>query len=392
MLVVTEKLKLSVPFWSKVSVRHERDYHLKPNNLYHFFHFFITDASPNAESECGSTALIQACHFGKLEVAKELIKNGAAIEQANHNNTTALMRASQEGHEEVVKLLLKHNCHVNRKNDEQRMSALMLCSQRGHAGVAKLLIKAGADINAVTNQNSTPLMLAIKRKNLEVSKILVASGAELNLKDNKDRTALDTARRRELAEFPDILTSEGQIRLMQEHSRKVRNFMMVRMWNLLQSERASIKILHTKTTVHKISNNLDDPTLQQLCPSKRTLVRAMTMPAPVMELITSFIPLPLLYETRLQLLASRSQVDPDSAVYETMDLIDEVLEEGGVLQAFDEAKVPPPTSFTSWVSHFIYWFEQLAVGLQCEKISLPSFPSYHFSACSKSGEDTATLF
>jgi ankyrin repeat protein len=60
---------------------------------------FCNTASPNSTAIRGSTALIQACHFGKLEVVKELIKHGASIEQSNYKNTTALMRASQEGHE-----------------------------------------------------------------------------------------------------------------------------------------------------------------------------------------------------------------------------------------------------------------------------------------------------
>ena len=55
-------------------------------------------ALPNASTIRGSTALIQACHFGKISVAEELLKNGAMVDQANLKNTTALMRASQEGH------------------------------------------------------------------------------------------------------------------------------------------------------------------------------------------------------------------------------------------------------------------------------------------------------
>lgn len=259
------------------------------------------------------------------------------------------MRASQEGHADVVELLLQHDCSVNRRNDE-RMSALMLCSQRGHTKVVKMLIKAGAEIDVVTNQNSTALMLAVKRRHLDTAKMLVASGAELKIKDSKDRTALETAQKRGLVEIAEILTSDAQVKFMQIDSRRVRNFVMVRIWNLLQAERAHIKILGNEISIHKITGNLDNPILHQLCPSKRALVCAMTMPAPAFELITSFVPLPLLYEKRLQLLGSRAQIDPDSAVSETMDLIDEVLEEGGLMQAFDQAQVAPPCSFTDWVS------------------------------------------
>ena len=311
-------------------------------------------AAPNAVSIRGSTALIQASHFGKLEVVEKLIQYGATVEQANYKNTTALMRASQEGHERIVELLLRHNCVVNRRNDEQ-MTALMLGSQRGHVNVVKLLIHFGAEIDATTNQKSSSLMLAVKRKQLEVARVLVTAGAELNLRDEKGRTVVETAQKRGMNDFVEILTTSAQIRFMQKKARTIRNFLMVHLWNLLQAERAFIstgdfvEFLPPETTVHKLSNNRDDPILYRLRPSERALVCAMTMPAPVFELITTFIPLPRLYETRLQMLATRSIADPDSAVSNTMDLIDEVLEEGGLMQAFDKANVTPPSGFHNWV-------------------------------------------
>ena len=130
---------------------------------------------------------------------------------------------------------------------------------------------------------------------------------------------------------------------------------MICIWNLLQSERARVKLRLSKTqyaetTIHKVADDLANPVLDNLCTSKRALVRAMTMPAPVMELIACYIPLPRSYETRLRLLARRAQVNPDSAVFCAMDFIDEVLEEGRLLEAFDEANVPPPSNFSSWVS------------------------------------------
>eukprot|EP00984_Skeletonema_dohrnii_P027812 scaffold17479_cov96-Skeletonema_dohrnii-CCMP3373.AAC.5 len=304
-------------------------------------------AKANNTTIRGSTALIQACHFGRLNVVEELLKHGALIEQANYKNTTALMRSSQEGHEHVVKLLLQHNAVVNRRNDE-RMTALMLCSQRGHSGIVKMLLKAGAEIDAKTSQDSTSLMLACKRKNLEVAKILVAAGTELKLKDCKNRTVLETATRRGNADFARILTDDAQIRLVKEEARRERNFCMIRLWHLLNWERATIRVPRNYLNVHKLAEDLENPVLQHLCPSKRTLVRAMTMPAPVIELITAFIPLPLSWEKRLSLLSSRSHVDPDTAVYNALDLLDEVLEEGGILEAFDLADMPPPVSFNSW--------------------------------------------
>lgn len=367
-------------------------------------------ALPNATTNRGSTALIQACHFGKHSVAELLLLHGALVDQPNLKNTTALMRASQEGHEvrgdvgvllccvslvlhlhlawisllfsipsfipcfllfavqSVVRLLLSHSASVNRRNDE-RMTALMLSSQRGHANIVKVLVRAGAQVDAKTAQDSTSLMLACKRKHLDVAKILVAAGCELKLKDSKQRTVLETAARRGSEEFVKILTDTAQVQLMQEDSRVERNFTMVRVWKLLQLERATIRLAahgggpsgaehcNVDMTIHALGDRLKAETsrtstvvLSSMCRSKQALVRAMTLPAPLIELVSSFIPLPLIWEKRLRLLTSRSQIDPDSAVYNSLDLIDEVLEEGGILDAFDAAHVPPPSSFESWVS------------------------------------------
>ena len=195
----------------------------------------------------------------------------------------------------------------------------MLSSQRGHASIVKMLVKAGAQVDAKTAQDSTSLMLACKRKHLNVAKILVASGTELMLKDCKNRTVLETAMKRQNTEFARILTDSAQVKLMQEDSRRERNFAMVRCWKLLQSERATIKLGGMNMTIHAVSENIGAaPVLRKQCSSKRALVRAMTLPAPLIEVIASFVPLPLIWEKRLMLLTSRSHIDPDSAVYNAL--------------------------------------------------------------------------
>ena len=80
--------------------------------------------------------------------------------------------------------------------------------------------------------------------------------------------------------------------------------------------------------VHRIAENMEDPMLDRARPSKRALVRAMTLPAPLIELVVSYVPPPLIWEKRLGLLTSRSLVDPDSAIWNALDLINEVLKAG----------------------------------------------------------------
>jgi len=67
-----------------------------------------------------------------------------------------------------------------------------------------------------------------------------------------------------------------------------------------------------------------------------------------MESITRFLPLPHFWPKRMSMLTKRAVVNPDATVTSALDLVDEVLEEGGFLEACDEAQVTPPTHFGSW--------------------------------------------
>ena len=96
--------------------------------------------------------------------------------------------------------------------------------------------------------------------------------------------------------------------------------MMVRTWKLLQAERAVVRLAGVDANIHYIAENMESPILRHACPSKQALVRTMTLPAPLIELISSFIPVPHIWEKRLMLLTSRSRVDPDSAIFNALGL------------------------------------------------------------------------
>jgi ankyrin repeat protein len=426
---------------------------------------------PASVAHDGTTALLQASHFGHVDIMKELLQYMASTtvgsssflsslammtpsqftELSNTNHTTPLMRAAQEGHVAGVQLLLRYGACVNRQNRVQ-MTALMLASQRGHDRICSLLIQAGAVLDHTTHQDSTALLLACKRGHAAVVRVLVAAGCELYHTDSRGRTIqqimerrIQTAmllRRRDGVPVPMADTNhhhdnnddddravpveEGdgtagisirtnqlirsyldpliQIELMLHASRIERNYEIVRCYTLLQQKRMNIVIttprlppltfsschVHhpTMTTAMEDSCMVDVHAMVQLynshhdmnCAELRisstppppqpveplpphcrelpydliyssteALIRAMTLPAPLLEMIALFMPLPKLWTKRIAMLQSTCFVNANAGIVNALDLIDEVLEEGGFLSACDLAQVPPPLPYRTWL-------------------------------------------
>ena len=185
-------------------------------------------AEVNALNQSGSTALIQASHFGHPEAVRLLLENNASADFANAKGTTALMRASQEGWVEISTLLINARADVNRKNHEG-MNALMLASQRGHAEMVVLLVKSGAAMDEQTAQGSTALMLACKRGHEKCVGELVGMGAEIHMLDQRDRSAYDTAVKRHHTTLTVWLSTQMQVRKIQESRRSVRATLLAEM-------------------------------------------------------------------------------------------------------------------------------------------------------------------
>ena len=313
------------------------------------------------------------------------------MEMANFNHTTPLMRAAQEGHVHVVQTLLDRGASVNRRNRVQ-MTALMLASQRGHADVCRALIRKGAELDSATAQNSTSLLLACKRGHVDVVRALITAGCELWVQDSRGRCAREIAQRREMKDLVPLLDANVQLDLMQRQQRKQRNYDMILLWNLLQRERAMVPV-HAdddaqprQLTIHQIVEELQPkkvslsmhkqslpPTLPYHLSTRSTqaLLRTMSLPAPLVELISKYIPMPNMWEHRVGMLTRRSVINADATVTCALDLVDEVLEEGGFVEACDFAKVTPPTHFAAWRDWRVY------CRLQCRQGGPVVLPNDH---------------
>lgn len=66
----------------------------------------------------GETALLQAASWGRLEIAKILIKHGANVNAKAAWGAVPLHDAARMGNVEVARLLLEHGADVNAKDYE----------------------------------------------------------------------------------------------------------------------------------------------------------------------------------------------------------------------------------------------------------------------------------
>jgi hypothetical protein len=183
-----------------------------------------------------------------------------------------------------------------------------------------------------------------------------------------------------------MLHPQVQVQLMQSSMRAQRNFDIVRIYRLLQDNRANIRLKDGKTydvptILHMLSNRSTEPkkintakkelhdstTINIPCkPANlpphmkgippqlllynvtrtKMLLRTMLLPAPLVKSIALFLPLPNLWEHQMNRFEKLG--DDNEAIIYALDIMDEILESGGFLSACDEAKIPAPSPHVTW--------------------------------------------
>ena len=142
-------------------------------------------APVDEKSEFGRTALMWASSYGHTEVVRLLLDKGAAVDEKGKygmTGMTALMEASDSGHTEVVQLLLAKGAAVDEKN-KWGVTALFFSSEKGHTEMVQLLLDKGAALDEKDRFGMTALMYASDRDDREVMRLLLDKGAALDVKN-----------------------------------------------------------------------------------------------------------------------------------------------------------------------------------------------------------------
>ena len=123
--------------------------------------------------------MLEAAHYGHLDIVKVLLQNGVNVNAADIYKKTALHKASSNGHADVVKVLIQNGADVNAVDDLMKRTALHCAAADTYVDVVKVLIENGADVNAVTNYDQTALHFSVVKGHADLAKLLLQNGADV---------------------------------------------------------------------------------------------------------------------------------------------------------------------------------------------------------------------
>jgi ankyrin repeat protein len=128
----------------------------------------------------------------------------SAAEAYEHGHT-ALMRAALDGNTEKVKELIQQGADINQRDDIGR-TALMFAVINSHYETMRVLLECGADVNAESNKGGTALMGAASDGDLRMVQALLDGGAHVHARLREtNESAVTLAEKNGHAEIAQLL-------------------------------------------------------------------------------------------------------------------------------------------------------------------------------------------
>ncbi|KAJ1467016.1 ankyrin repeat-containing domain protein [Baffinella frigidus] len=145
------------------------------------------------ETPVPDPALWMAVTLGRLEEVRQLVADGADIDESGGpDKTTPLHEAAGRGYEEVTRLLLEHQADVSAKATDGA-TALLYAVVQGYESVSKLLIEHHSDVSSYANGGGTALHYAAFQGLETVAWLLLEHGADVFARNNEGEPVLQWA-------------------------------------------------------------------------------------------------------------------------------------------------------------------------------------------------------
>lgn len=146
-------------------------------------------ASVDARDRLGARPLSHAAQAGHLGMVDLLLQRDAPINARNLAGSTALFAAAERGQTAVVQRLIDRGADIG-LNGRSGISPVAAAAFAGRASLVKLLLEHGADGQAPDDTGKTPIIYAAASGQLEIVKLLLARNIDLNARYANDLTLL----------------------------------------------------------------------------------------------------------------------------------------------------------------------------------------------------------
>lgn len=128
-----------------------------------------------------SGTMIDAAIRSDLEAVRDLLRQGADVNQALGDGMTALHLAAEAGDLEMARLLIYAGADLNAGTRIGAYTPLHFASREGNAEMVEVLLAAGANVHAATsNSGVLPVHLAAAAGTPEALEALLEAGADPN--------------------------------------------------------------------------------------------------------------------------------------------------------------------------------------------------------------------
>ena len=158
------------------------------------------------------SSLIIASFNGHLNVARLILRNGAAIESKLISNLgetlSALEFACIGGHLAVVDFLLENGADRHGRNTAS-MPPIHAAAVFNNSDIIDLLLKKGVDVNARDLGGNTACHVAVESYSMEATRRLIDAGCDLELRTNNGDTVLLVCESRTDPDIIDLLLNRG---------------------------------------------------------------------------------------------------------------------------------------------------------------------------------------
>jgi ankyrin repeat protein len=151
-----------------------------------------------ATDALGMTALDWAATGEHWHIFRQLVANGAPVNNVGFDGGTVLHRVCHYDRPDMVELLLEAGADIAIQNQWGR-APLHVTARRGCREVAELLLARGADPDAATREGWTTLHVAYRSGQPELVELLLAAGADPQRRDSAGKLPIEHSFRRPAA-------------------------------------------------------------------------------------------------------------------------------------------------------------------------------------------------